>query len=199
MTEKEGTLFDLFFEGRVEYDEICELRIGLAHKIYKEEAVVTDDLRWQYIHACLTTSYAGVPIGVQLMIILNCVFIHKSLQKLIEAQFMRPTNIPEDFRDPDATLETIQTRKSTFFKAFMLYLIYVMTDWNSSDPLRSEENWPRSFEFLRRAWMTRDLMKPWNSVSTRCDLKEARVRVKQPTAAKGKGKGAGATRRPKPQ
>jgi hypothetical protein len=195
MTEKEGTLFDLFFEGKVEYEEICELRIALAHKIYKEEAVVTDDLRWQYVLACMTANYSRVPIGVQLILVLNFIFIHKSLQKLVEAQFMRETNVPEDFRDPEATVDTIQSRKASFFKAFMLYFIYVMTDWNSSDPLRSEENWPKTFEFLRRAWTTRDLMKPWNSVSTRCDLKEARVRAKQPSGSKGKGKGAGATKK----
>jgi hypothetical protein len=189
-----GTLFDLFFTGQVDYLEIRNLRVSLAHKIYKEEAVVTDDLRWQYILAALTTDFPRVAIGVQMMIILNCIFVHKSLQKLIEVQFMRPTNIPADFRDPGASLETIQGRKSTFFKSYMLYLVYVMTDFNSSDPLKSEQNWPRSFEFLQRAWITRDLMKPWNSVSTRCDLKEARIRVKQPTAAKGKGGGAKRTR-----
>jgi hypothetical protein len=186
---EDGTLFDLFFKGKVGYDDVRDLRIALAHKIYKEEAVVTDDLRWQYILACLTTDYTLVPIGVQMMIILNCIFVHKSLQKLLEMQFMRPTNMPEDFKDPNASLEEIQTKKAAFFKSYILYLIYVMTDFNSSDPLRTEANWPRSFEFLQRAWLSRDLMKPWNSVSTRCDLKEARLRVKQPTAAKGKGAG----------
>jgi hypothetical protein len=189
-TPKEGTLFDLFFTGQVDYLEVRNLRVALAHKIYKEEAVVTDDLRWQYILAALTGDFSRVAIGVQMMIILNCIFVHRSLQKLIEKQFMRITNIPTDFRDANATEDVIQSRKATFFKSFMLYFVYVLTDFNSSDPLKSEENWPRSFEFLQRAWLTRDLMKPWNSVSTRCDLKEARVRVKQPTAAKGRGGGA---------
>ena len=193
MGTEEGTLFDLFFTAQVDYLDVRDLRVALAHKIYKEEAVVTDDLRWQYILACLTSDFTQVPIGVQMMVIFNCIFIHKSLQKLVETQFMRDTNIPDDFEDPP---EETQYRKAVFFKAYMLYFIYVMTDFNSSDPLRSNENWPRSFEFLQRAWLTRDLMKPWNSVSTRCDLKEARVRVKQPTAAKGKGSG---TKRGRPE
>jgi hypothetical protein len=192
----EGTLFDLFFTGQVDYLDVRDLRIALAHKIYREEAVVTDDLRWQYILRCLTADFTRAGIGVQMMIVLNCIFIHRSLQKLVEAQFMRETNIPPDFQDPDLTLEEIQEKKAVWFKAYMLYLVYVMTDFNSSDPLRTDENWPRSFEFLQRAWNSRDLMKPWNSVSTRCDLKEARIRVKQPTAAKAKGVG---TKRTRPQ
>jgi hypothetical protein len=162
----EETLFDVLFAGKIDYVDLRNFRIKLAHRIYAEEAVTTDDLRWQYVLACLTADYSKAAIGLQFLVIFNCMFVHRSLRETLRQRLKGEENL-------------------RFFAAYMEYFDHVMSDFNSSDPLRTAENWPRSLEFLREAWLSRDLTRPWNSVATRCALAQSRIRLKQPAKAKG--------------
>jgi len=184
---KKDTVLDLLFEGRFDYAELRQLRIELGHKVYNNEAVATDNLRWQWVLACITGDYSKAPINTQLIVVFTMMHVHGVMRNIIERQWMQPDNVPEDF----AELGTeAQAAKQKFISAYWGFFEYAITDFISSDPLKTAENLDKTIDMLREAWQTHNLARPWDSVATRCTISHARVRIKQPAKAKGKAAGA---------
>lgn len=184
---KKDTVLDLLFDGRFDYAELRQLRIELGHKVYNNEAVATDNLRWQWVLACITADYSKAPINTQLIVIFTMMHVHKVMRDIIERQWMDPENIPDDFAGLGAQT---QPAKKQFIDAYFVFFEYAITDFISSDPLKTAENLDKTIDMLRRTWESRNLSRPWDSVATRCTITQARVRIKQPAKAKGKAAGA---------
>lgn len=140
-------LFDLIFGPELDYDDLRRFRFQLGDKIYEENTVQGDDMRWNYVRAAIKADMTMAPMGLQVLVILQACFVHPCIRNTIAKQF-------DDSTDP-------------FLLQYFDYLDYVMTDFCSSDPLLCETKWPIAVEWLSRAWHERDVSQPWNTLSTR--------------------------------
>lgn len=138
-------LFDVLFGMDLNYDDLRRFRLQLADKIYEENTVQGDDLRWQNVRAAMKADMTTAPMALQVLIILQACFVHPCVKNTIARQFGS---------DP-------------FLLRYFDYLDYVMTDFCSSDPMQTEDNWATCVSWLRQAWLEKDVQQPWNTLSTR--------------------------------
>lgn len=172
-------VFDLFFTGEANIDEVKKLRFLLAQKIYDEESVDIDRYRWQYVQNCLCLPLVGQPTALNSFIILFCISQFNCLQDTVRRQFLRA---PGSY-NPKITGKSAEV----FFGEYIIFLKYCCDDFISSDPYKTDELWPKSMNMMRYAWEDKMLQHPWNSVTIRyirpAELPQLKKRTKRRTTA----------------
>lgn len=181
---KRTNVFDLFFTGDVDIVEVRTLRIELAKRIHKEESVDIDRQRWDYACKCLMVPLRRHPTALNSFILLFCISQHPSLQNVVRKQFLANTG----------SYNHKKTGKSAelFFGEYVEFLVYCRDDFISSDPFKTAELWPKSFNMMRYVWDSKMIQRPWNSVMIRSfadmNIPKLKKRGKGRTAAAKKVK-----------
>jgi len=147
--ETTSTVVDLLLTKPAPKEEIYNLLKCLGEKLYEEEGVNIENDRWLYIRACLASDFSVYPTVVPIVLVFAAMFLHSSLQGVVERQFMAPTYQP---RPHVITSPSIEESKRFFLDSFFEFLSVVMREFIASDPILASENFVRVFRALDNAW-----------------------------------------------